>query len=149
MSRADLKEESVGELLKEMGQGTTDIMRKEVQLARAELEQTMERTARASIWLVVALGPVFSGRVLVALGLVYGLDAWMPRWVAGLVTAAAMFGAAGILALIGYRKLKDVDPKPQRAIDEAKEETQWLKNRVSSNVRSMKSGVASTTSPTS
>jgi len=149
MPRADLEEEAVGELLKEMGQGTTDIMRKEVQLARAELEQTMERTARASIWLVVALGPVFIGLVLVAMGLVYGLDAWMPRWVAGLVTAAAMFSVAGILALIGYRKLKAVNPKPQRTIDEAKEETQWLKNRVSSNVRSMKSGVASTTSPTS
>ena len=139
MPRADLKEESVGALVKEMGQGTTDIMRKEVQLARAELEQTVERTARASLWLVVALAPVFIGLVLTAMGLVYGLDAWMPRWAAGLVTAAAMFGIAGALALVGYRKLKDVSPKPERAIEEAKEETRWLKNRVSSNVKSMKS----------
>lgn len=149
MSRADLKEESVGELFKELGKGTTDIMRKEVQLARSELEATIQRTARASVWLVLAMAPVVIALVLMAMGIVYGLDAWMPRWVAGLVAAGVMLGVAGAMAFVGYSKLKKVSPAPERAIADVKEEARWLENRMKSNVKSMKSGVASTTSQTS
>lgn len=139
MSRPELRNESVGELVKELGHGTTEILRKEVQLARAEVMDSIEQTKRAIVWLVLAMVPVMMVMVLVPMAIVSALDHYMYRWIAAAITAVVMLAAAGIMALVAVKKLKQVNPKPDRAIDDVKEEKEWLTHRMRSSVRSAKS----------
>lgn len=139
MSRPELRNESVGELVKELGRGTTEILRKEVQLARAEVVESVDRAKRGIVWLVLAMAPVLMVMVLVPMAIVSALDAFMLRWVAAAITAVVMLAIAGVLAAIAVKKLKNVDPKPDRAIEDVKEEKEWLTNRLRSSVRSTKS----------
>ena len=139
MSRPELRNESVGELVKELGQGTTEILRKEVQLARAEVMESIEQTKRGVVWLVLAMAPLMMVMVLVPMAIVAGLDHFMYRWIAAAITAVVMLAIAGVMALVAVKKLKQVNPKPDRAIDDVKEEKEWLTHRMRSSVRSAKS----------
>ena len=139
MSRPELRNESVGELVKELGQGTTEILRKEVQLARAEVMESIEQTKRGIVWLVLAMAPIMMVMVLVPMAIVSGLDNFMYRWIAAAITAVVMLAIAGIMALVAMKKLKKVNPKPERAIEDVKEEKEWLTHRMRSSVRSAKS----------
>lgn len=149
MARPELKDETVGELLGELTRGTTEIVRKEVQLARAELEQNARRAIRAAIWLALALGPLSMAMVLIPLAIVWGFDEWTDRWVPAIVGAGVMLAVTGVFALVALSKLRTVSPKPERTLDELEEEKEWLKTRIGSSARSMKSGTTWTMSSTS
>lgn len=49
------------------------------------------------------------------------LDIFMPRWLAHLVVALALVATAGILAMLGVKRMqRGTPPTPERAIHEAK-----------------------------
>lgn len=139
MPHRDLKGESVGELVRELTRGTTEIVRKEVELARFEVRESTKKAVRAGIVLGMALPPLIMALVLIPMAIVYGFDAWWPRWAVALLAAGIMVVTGGALALIGIAKLRKVDPTPERAIEDVKEEKEWLQTRLSSSVRSTKS----------
>lgn len=139
MPHRDLKGESVGELVRELTRGTTEIVRKEVQLARFEMRESTKKAVRAGIVIGMALPPLIMALVLIPMAIVSGFDAWWPRWAVALLAAGIMLVTGGALALIGVAKLRKVDPKPERAIEDVKEEKEWLQTRLSSSVRSTKS----------
>ena len=142
MPRSDLSNEGAGELVKQLAQGTSEILRKEVQLARAEVVESVERAKWGLVWLILAIAPAMMLIVLVPMTIVYALDAYVPRWVAAGITALVMLGLAGALAWTAVKRLKDVDPKPERALEDVKEEKQWLVNRLRSSIKSTKSAAS-------
>jgi uncharacterized membrane protein YqjE len=82
---SDLKERSVGELLKELSTETSTLVRKEMELARAELQQQGKRAGKgagllggAGVTALLALGSLTA--TVIAL-----LDTAMETWLAALI----------------------------------------------------------------
>ena len=123
----------VAELLKELSNQTTTLVRQELELAKAEMAEKGKKA-------VLGAG-MFGGAGLVgllALGalttcLIAALDTGMELWLAALIVTVVYAAIAGALALLGKQKTQEATPPaPQQALDSTKEDVQWAKNRAKS-----------------
>lgn len=127
----DLRDRPIGELLRELSEQTTTLVRQELELAKAELT-TKGKQAGIGAGLLGSGGLLAHfGLALLLVALVAGLDTQMKTWVAALVVGLALLALAGILALMGKGRLKKaVPPAPERAIAEAKTTADTTKSAV-------------------
>jgi uncharacterized membrane protein YqjE len=131
--QSDLRERRVGELLKELSTQTTELVRKELELAKAEMA---EKGKQAGLGVGMFGGAGLFG--LLALGalttcLIAALATGMDLWLAALIVTAVYAAIAGVLALVGRRKTQEATPPaPQQAIESTKEDVQWAKTRAKS-----------------
>jgi uncharacterized membrane protein YqjE len=129
----DLRDRPVGELLKELSQQTTALVRQELDLAKAEMAEKGKRAGLgagmfggAGLFAVLALGALTAC-------LIAALATGMDVWVAALIVAVAYAAVAGVLALLGKQKTREaLPPAPEQAIESTKEDVQWAKTRVGS-----------------
>jgi uncharacterized membrane protein YqjE len=125
----DLRDHSVGELLKELSSETSTLVRKEMELARAELREQGKR-AGAGAGLLGGAGVV----ALLALGsltatVIALLDKAMDTWLAALIVTVIWGVVAAVLALQGRNKLQEATPPAPQTVETVKEDVRWAKNR--------------------
>ncbi|MEU0369767.1 phage holin family protein [Streptomyces sp. NPDC006283] len=127
----DTTDEPVGALVSQASQQISQLIREEMQLARAEMTQKGKRFGRG--------GGLFGGAGLVAvLGLqalvataIIALALVLPWWAAALIISAVLFLIAAILAAAGKKNIREASPpKPERAIDGLHRDVQEIKERV-------------------
>jgi uncharacterized membrane protein YqjE len=132
-TQEDLRDRPVGELLKELSQQTTALVRQELDLAKAEMAEKGKRAGLgagmfggAGLFAVLALGALTAC-------LIAALATAMDVWVAALIVAVAYAAVAGVLAVLGKQKTHEaLPPAPEQAIESTKEDVQWAKTRVGS-----------------
>jgi uncharacterized membrane protein YqjE len=125
----DVGGHSVGDLLKELSQETSTLVRQEMALARAELtEQGKQAGAGAGMLGGASLAGLLTLGALTAT-LVLVLDKAMATWVAALIVTVLWGAVAGILALQGRNKIKDAAPPAPQTVETVKEDVQWAKTR--------------------
>ena len=124
----DARERPIGELVKELSSQTSTLVRQEIELARAELQQKGKLAGKgagmlggAAIAVLLALGALTAG--LVAL-----LDTAMATWVAALIVMALWAVVAFVLAKVGQKALQKATPPAPQTIETVKEDIQWAKN---------------------
>lgn len=120
---------SPGQLASEVAKDMSTLVRQEIALAKAELQQEA-KTAGVAAGAFGGAG--FAGYfvlVFLSLALMYALDSFLDIGWAALIVAVLWGIVAGVLALIGRRKLKNFNPKPERTIETVKEDVQWAKTR--------------------
>lgn len=119
----------VGELMRELSEQTTTLVRRELELAKLELTEKGKDAG-------IGVG-MFGGAGVVGLYAVGALTACfilalataMTGWLAALIVAAVYGAAAGALALAGKSKVQQaVPPVPEQATESVKEDVQWTKN---------------------
>jgi uncharacterized membrane protein YqjE len=129
----DGSDRPIGELLKQLSQETTTLVRQEIDLAKAEMS---EKGKRAGLGAGMFGGAGVAGLLaLVALTIaaIAALDTGMPTWLAGVIVAVVWGAIAGLLALQGRQKVKAATPPaPEQAIESTKEDVQWAKTRATS-----------------
>jgi uncharacterized membrane protein YqjE len=132
-SEGDLREHSIGELVKDLATETSTLVRQEIDLAKAEMTERGKRAGKGAG--VLAAGAVVA---LLALGaftacLIAALDLAMPTWLAALIVTVAFLALAGALALVGRNQIREATPPvPEQTIDSVKEDVQWAKTRARS-----------------
>ncbi|MCZ7574114.1 MAG: phage holin family protein [Ardenticatenaceae bacterium] len=109
---------SVATLVEDILENTRHLLRQEINLVKVELRsQLREMLTAASKGLgLLATGAVLGLVALAFLGLVlmFGLSAaftW-PLWLSALIVAVVYLVVAGVLALIGWSVLKNVNVEP-------------------------------------
>jgi uncharacterized membrane protein YqjE len=124
----DARERPIGELVKDLSSQTSTLVRQEIELARAELQQKGKLAGKgagmlggAAIAAVLALGALTAG--LVAL-----LDTAMATWVAALIVMALWAIVALVLAKAGQKSLQKATPPAPQTVETVKEDIQWAKN---------------------
>ncbi|HYT09241.1 MAG TPA: phage holin family protein [Mycobacteriales bacterium] len=125
-SRADA---SPGELASEVAKDLSTLVRQEIALAKAELQQEA-KTAGVAAGAFGGAG--FAGYfvlVFASLALMWALGELMPLGWAALIVAGVWAVIAAVLAVVGRSRLKRVNPKPERTIETVKEDVQWAKTR--------------------
>jgi MFS family permease len=135
-TQEELRERPVGELLRQLAEETTTLVRQELELAKAEMAEKGKR-AGLGVGMWGAAGVVG----LLALGaftaaLILALDGAMPNWAAALLVTAVYAVIAGVLYLRGKERVDAVGtPVPEEAIDNIKEDVEWAKTRAKSGRR--------------
>jgi hypothetical protein len=127
-------EPSTGELLKGLADDASTLVRQEVLLARQEMSEGLASSARAGSLLVVGgvLGLYGLGFLLASAAAAIG----GPAWLGPLIIGGGLALVAGMLALLGRRRLSRSKVAPERAraqlretATELREEIRWVRPR--------------------
>lgn len=127
------RERPTTDLLRDLSQQTTKLVRQEIELAKAELTQKGRQTgAGAGMLGGGALAAVFALAALTT-AVIAALDTGMALWLAALIVAIVYAAVAAVLALVGRRKVEEASPPvPEQAIESTKEDAQWARTRARS-----------------
>ena len=123
----------MADLVKQLSEQTTTLVRQELQLAQVEMKEKGKR---------VGLGVgLFGGAGVVAL---YGVGAliativlllatFLETWIAALIVTVVLFATAGVLALSGKKQVDEgTPPVPEQAIESTKRDVDEVKARAGS-----------------
>jgi Putative Actinobacterial Holin-X, holin superfamily III len=122
----------IADLLRQLSEQTTALVRQEVQLAKAELAVKGKRAGLgagmfggAGIFGLYAIGALTACAVL-------ALSKAVDGWLASLIVAAVYGAIAGVLAMTGKSKVQQATPPvPEQAVESVKEDVEWTKQRAS------------------
>jgi len=129
----ELRSHSTGELVRQLSEQTTTLVRKEIELAKAELSakgkvagQGAGMFGGAAVVGLLALGTLTT-MILVL------LDQAMDLWVAALVVTVVYGAIAAVLAMSGRDRVKQATPPaPEQTVETVKEDVQWAKSQAKS-----------------
>jgi MFS family permease len=129
-SRADVIDPPVSELVKQLSEQTSTLVRKELELARAEMTQKGKAAGvGAGMFGGAALVGLLAVGVLTAcfiLALAEAMDAWL----AALIVAAVYGALAGVLALTGKSKVQEATPPlPEQTKESVRQDVERVKER--------------------
>jgi hypothetical protein len=128
-NRTAVEEPSVGELVAAVQRDLSTLVRQEIELAKSELKVNAKIGGLSVALFGVAAFLLLLAVIMLSVGLAYlinltGLDlVWCFLLVFGLYTLVA-----GVLAFVGYRKVRQVRG-PQRALHQAQETKETLLSR--------------------
>jgi Zn-dependent alcohol dehydrogenase len=124
------EERSFAELLGQLSEDVSMLMRQEVQLAKAEMSHKLTRLTGDAITLGAgALVALVGGLTLVS-AVVLGLVAvGVPAWLSALIVGAVLGGVGYSMLGRGARDMKRVDPTPHRTVDTLKDDLQWVREQ--------------------
>jgi hypothetical protein len=120
----------VGDLARDASTQVSTLVRAEIELAKAELGETLKRgglgaglfvAAAAVALLALPFLFVTLAEVLVAVGL--------PRWSAYLIVWGVFMLLAGLLALLGRRTVRRLR-KPERTLETVKDTARWARHPI-------------------
>ena len=129
----DLRDRPVAELLKQLANETTTLVRQELELAKAEMREKADK-ARQGVGMWGAAGVT----ALLALGsltafLILALDGVMPNWLAALLVGLVYAAIAAFLYVRGKQRVEEVgSPVPEQTVETVKEDVQWAKHPTTS-----------------
>ena len=131
--QADLRERPMGELLKQLAEETSTLVRQEIELAKAEFGEKGRKAGKgagmfggAGVSGLLALGALTAAAIL-------ALDLAMASWLAALIVAAVWAAVAGALALAGKEQVQEATPPvPEQTIETVKEDVEWAKTQARS-----------------
>jgi MFS family permease len=131
--QTDLRERPMGDLLKQLADDTGTLVRKEIELAKAELREKGRQAGKgagmfggAGVSGLLALGALTAAAIL-------ALDLAVASWLAALIVAVVWAAVAGALALAGKKKVAEATPPvPEQTIETVKEDVEWAKTQAGS-----------------
>jgi Na+/melibiose symporter-like transporter len=122
---------SVGQLLGDVTRELQALVRKELELARAETKEELQRAGAAGKRFGVAALAGYLAVVMLSFAAAWALTAVMPTGWAFFAVGVVLGVVAGAMALQGRRRLREFHPVPQETAETLKEDVQWLKSRKS------------------
>ena len=119
-------EASLGELFTELTAEVGDLVRKELELAKVEAKQDVERARDAAVMGAVAGAAALVALIVLSLALAWWLDEAMHPAVAHALVGLLWVVVAAVLAMSARKKLQDLRGLPQTTTT-LKEDVQWIK----------------------
>jgi MFS family permease len=121
---------SLADLARQLSNQTTELVRHEVELAKAELRVKGKRAGKGAGMFggAGALGLYALGALTAAI--IAGIAEALPVWASALIVAALYGAIAGILALRGKKKVQQATPPlPEETVQSVKEDVRYTKQR--------------------
>lgn len=118
---------SVGELMTQLSEQTSRLVRDELQLAQIELKNSAKHAGLgAGLFSVAGLLALFGLTTLIATAII-ALALVLPLWLSALIVAVVLFIFAGIAALVGKKQVQQASPTPERTVTNVKRDVAEVK----------------------
>jgi MFS family permease len=124
------QDHTLADLARQLSDQTTELVRHEVELAKAELRVKGKRAGVGAGMFggAGALGLYALGALTAAI--IAGIAEALPVWASALIVAALYGAVAGILALRGKKKVQQATPPlPEETVQSVKEDVRYTKQR--------------------
>jgi hypothetical protein len=124
-------ERSVGELLKDITREFNTLIREEVALAKAEIQQTI-RTAVKDVVFVAAGGLVaFVGFLVLIAAAVLALANVIAPWLSALIIGGVITLIGVILLMRGLSEMSSLSPVPKRSVRNVQSDADTVREKLS------------------
>jgi uncharacterized membrane protein YqjE len=132
-AQTEARERPTADLLRELSEQTTTLVRKEIELAKVELAEKGKRAGTgAGLFGGAALLAAFAFGAVTAC-LILALATAVAAWLAALIVGVVYAAIAGAFALAGRKQLRRASPPmPEQAVETTKEDVEWVKARAKS-----------------
>jgi len=131
---------SIGELLRDLAEGSATLMRGEVRLARIEIGAAVAGITKGTALMATGGVLAFLGALAVIAGIVLLIgDQWLPAdlyWVAALIVLVIAGAVAMWFGKRGTTMLSPSQLAPTETVTTLKEDKEWLKQRLTSGATS-------------
>jgi uncharacterized membrane protein YqjE len=121
-------ERSLGTIIKELTADISMLLRSEIALLKLELQDAAAKLGGGTAMLAGALFLGLFGLAFLFVTITLGMVALgMPAWLSSLIVTVVLFVAAGVLVMMGKKKLEKVNFVPSEAIEHIKSDIDTLK----------------------
>jgi uncharacterized membrane protein YqjE len=128
-----MRSRPTGELLRELSDQTTTLVKQEIELLKAELtEKGKTAGVGAGMFGGAGLFGIFAFAALTTC-IIAALAEVMSLWLAALIVTVVYAAVAAVLGLRGRDKVQEATPiAPEQTTESVKEDVQWAKTRAQS-----------------
>ncbi len=131
MSTDPQQERTLGQLVASASADFSSIVRGEISLAKAEVGKQVKKAGLGGALLAAAGVVAFYSVYFIFTTIAEGIEALgLPRWLSFLIVTVLMLLVAAVLAWLGIRKMKTVEPSPTKTIESTKATVAGLKAAV-------------------
>ena len=130
---------SLGTLLRDLAEGSSALIKQELRLAQLELGELVGAIATGTAYVVAGSVLILLGGLSVLIGLILlGGDQWLRDryWLAALIVFVVSGGLALAFKSFGAALLSSRQLAPTETVATLKEDTAWLKQRLTSGATS-------------
>jgi uncharacterized membrane protein YqjE len=124
--RSDGSRKSAGQLVKEVTEDLSTLLRKEIDLAKSELGAAMAAKAKGAAVIAIAGVLGLFALIFMLFAIRDGFDAFLWTWLSDLITAVILLALGGIAALIAKKKLT-TPINPELTKKTIKDDVEWAK----------------------
>ncbi|ROS74321.1 phage holin family protein [Cellulomonas sp. PhB143] len=118
---------TVGELVSDLGENLSRLVRDEIRLATTELKESAKHAGTgAGMFGAAGILALYGFGVLIATGVI-ALALVVDWWLAALIVALVLFAVAAVVALLGRKQLQQASPTPERTIENVKRDVAEVK----------------------
>ena len=127
--RRDADDASLGELFRRLTSDTTDLLRQEVDLAKAEVRETGSRLATAGTKVGMGAGLAVLGGLALTAFLVIALGNGLGGryWLSALLVGVALAGTGYAMITNALHAFRAQSLMPQQTVESLQEDAQWAK----------------------
>ena len=118
---------SVGEIVSDLSQDLSTLVKQEMELARTELKEEVGKAGKGAGMLGGAGVAGLLTLVFLSLTLTFLLDNWMPLELAALIVTAVWAVIGAVLAARGRTELRRSNPQLPRTQQTLKEDAAWAR----------------------
>lgn len=115
-----------------IGAAIRELLRSEIELAKAEVREQFSLAIRSAIWAGVGAATAMLTLVFVFVTLLFALQVWMPTWVAALIVTALLAGLTAAAGLMVRARLRQITVVPKKTIGSLREDVAWARAQLKS-----------------
>jgi len=120
---------SVATLLSDLAGETISLIRTELALLKAELQEKFSQAGQGAIALAAGGLIAFSGWLVLLAAAVLGLATVLAPWLAALIVGLVVLAIGGVLLFVGKTRLGAQALLPERTLRSLREDEIWLRER--------------------
>lgn len=107
--------------LSELADETSTLFRKEIELARAEVKESVHRLQRGAVFMGTSGAVLYAGALLMLAAVTLLVAKFIPLWLSAFLVGGLTLGAGYAMFARGKKDVKDTDLVPHRAVRSVRE----------------------------
>ncbi|WP_193607160.1 phage holin family protein [Nocardioides lijunqiniae] len=123
----DQDQRSLGQIVSDVTQDITTLIRQEMDLAKTELKQEMSKAGKGAGLLGGAGVAGYFVLLFLSLTAMFGLGEAMDLWLAALIVTVVWGVVAAVLAVVGKKAIQESNPQLPETQQTLKEDVRWAK----------------------
>ena len=125
-----LENKPLGDLFSDLAGEVSELVRKEVALAKLEIGQKAKHIGKNVGYLVIGGAVAYAAMLAILAAIIMLLNKVMPAWGAALLVGLVVAGIAWLLVGKAAAALQATDVTPQQTVETLKEDAAWVKQQI-------------------